>query len=281
MRTHRDDAHLDDHAPTPAPTAPGRRSLTQTMTAREDRAAPRLPSGARELELVQRKITRGADVDASTIAEQAERGVATPSSRLPHLDRVQASFGSFDVGSIEAHTGDTAARSATSMGARAYATGNHVVLGDGADLHTVAHEAAHVAQQRAGVARKSDAPGDEWERHADLVADRVVAGRSAEDLIGALSGLGASTSVQRKILSDGEPVSGKLGELGKADRKRADDELDLARAKIGKGVDEDRLLGRWAALAKGKKEYDLDTKGMVAAGLVLSYVKSAKSATGA
>jgi hypothetical protein len=80
------------------------------------------------------------------------------------------------------------------MGAQAYTTGDHVVLGDAADLHTVAHEAAHVVQQRGGVqlAGGVGQAGDPYEQHADAVADRVVRGESAEDLLSAHPG-GAST----------------------------------------------------------------------------------------
>jgi hypothetical protein len=85
---------------------------------------------------------------------------------------------------------------------RAFATGNHVVLGGSADLHTVAHEAAHVVQQRGGVHLRGGvgAAGDSYERHADAVADRVVAGQSAEDLLdaGGASGSDGSHAVQRK-----------------------------------------------------------------------------------
>ncbi len=75
---------------------------------------------------------------------------------------------------------------ARDMGAQAYATGNHVVLGDRADLHTVAHEAAHVVQQRGGVQLKGGVgdAGDAYERQADEAADRVVRGESAEDVLG-------------------------------------------------------------------------------------------------
>ena len=86
------------------------------------------------------------------------------------------------------------------MGADAYATGSHVVLGDRADLYTVAHEAAHVVQQRDGVQLKGGvgAAGDAYERHADAVAHRVVAGESAEDLLDGGSASGATPAVQRK-----------------------------------------------------------------------------------
>jgi hypothetical protein len=53
---------------------------------------------------------------------------------------------------------------------------DHVVLGAGADLHTVAHEEAHVVQQRSGVQLKGGVGevGDAYEQQADEVADRVV-----------------------------------------------------------------------------------------------------------
>jgi len=82
------------------------------------------------------------------------------------------------------------------MGASAYATAGRVVLSDrGRDLHTVAHEAAHVIQQRGGVALKGGVgeAGDAFERHADAVADKVVAGESAERLLDSMSGSGSSS----------------------------------------------------------------------------------------
>jgi hypothetical protein len=49
--------------------------------------------------------------------------------------------------------GETAGRT----GARAYTSGNHVVIGDGgADKHTVAHELTHVIQQRQGPVAGAD-----------------------------------------------------------------------------------------------------------------------------
>src|SRR3954471_21779834 len=121
----------------------------------------------------------------ATVHAAASRGAAAPTSPLPFSDTLQRAFGRHDVSSIRAHTGAEAAASAHAMGADAYATGDHVVLGRGADLHTVAHEAAHVAQQRGGVQLKGGvgAAGDAYERHADAVADRVVAGQSAENLL--------------------------------------------------------------------------------------------------
>jgi hypothetical protein len=141
--------------------------------------------------------------DESAVHAAAQRGVTTPASRLPFSDTIQRAFCRHDVSSIQAHTGSDAAASAQTMGADAYATGDHVVLGRRADLHTAAHEAAHVVQQRGGVQLKGGvgAAGDPYERHADAVADRVVAGASAEHLLDQTAGggaHGATHAVQRK-----------------------------------------------------------------------------------
>ncbi|MEO7733105.1 MAG: DUF4157 domain-containing protein, partial [Kofleriaceae bacterium] len=132
---------------------------------------------------VQRMATGPAADDSARAA--AAHGTTTPSTTLPYLDQVQRAFGGHDISKIRAHVGPEAAASARDMGAHAYATGDHVVLGERADLHTVAHEAAHVVQQRSGVHLKGGVGqvGDAHEQHADAVADRVVAGQSASDLL--------------------------------------------------------------------------------------------------
>jgi hypothetical protein len=139
--------------------------------------------------------------DDAAVHAAAERGAATPASRLPFLEAIQRSFGRHDVSGVQAHRGGEAEAAAGAMGADAYATRDHVVLGRGSDLHTVAHEAAHVVQQRGGVQLKGGvgAAGDPYERHADAVADRVVAGESAEHLLDAAPGGGSGgPAVQRQ-----------------------------------------------------------------------------------
>lgn len=86
------------------------------------------------------------------------------------------------------------------MGAEAFATGNHVAFASPPDLHTAAHEAAHVVQQRAGVHLKGGVGeiGDTYERNADEVADRVVQGQSAHDLLPAPVASGTAPVVQRQ-----------------------------------------------------------------------------------
>jgi hypothetical protein len=165
-------------------TAPGKRTLVEVLG----------PAGS--------SASRGDSTEAAVRAA-ASQGVATPVSPLPFADTIQRALGRHNVSSIQAHTGRDAAASARAMGAEAYATGDHVVLGGGTDLH-VAHEAAHVVQRRGSVQFKGGAgvADDTYERHADAVADRVVAGRSAEDLLegGAIGGV--APAVQRKESQD-------------------------------------------------------------------------------
>ncbi len=118
-------------------------------------------------------------------AALAASGTAGSRESLPHLAAIQRSFGTHDVGGIVAHTDRAAAGAAMAMGATAFATGNHVAFAGAPDLHTAAHEAAHVVQQRQGVHLYGGVGevGDGYERHADAVADRVVAGKSAQDLL--------------------------------------------------------------------------------------------------
>jgi len=133
---------------------------------------------------VQRDATAAVE-DPAQVHAAAARGTATPATRLPHADQIQRAFGRHDISGIQAHVGGEATESARDMGAQAYAMGDHVVLAPGADLHTVAHEAAHVVQQRGGVHLKGGvgAVGDRYEQHADAVADLVVSGRSAEAML--------------------------------------------------------------------------------------------------
>src|SRR5262249_35088265 len=67
------------------------------------------------------------------------------------------------------------------------------------DLRTAAHEAAHVVQQRRGVSVTDGVgqAGDAYERHADQVADRVVAGASTEALLDAAPQRAATRVVQK------------------------------------------------------------------------------------
>ncbi|MER7665857.1 DUF4157 domain-containing protein [Streptomyces sp. NPDC096193] len=103
---------------------------------------------------------------------------------MPVRQEMESRFGT-DFSGVRLHTGAEAARSARAIGARAYTSGSHVVLGDsGRDKHTLAHELTHVIQQRQGPVsgtghadglRLSD-PGDHFEREAESIARQVLSG---------------------------------------------------------------------------------------------------------
>ncbi|MFH8801195.1 DUF4157 domain-containing protein [Streptomyces sp. NPDC017936] len=124
-----------------------------------------------------------------------------------------------DFSGVRLHTGAAAARSARAIGARAYTSGSHVVLGDGgADKHTLAHELTHVVQQRQGPVAGTDHgnglrvsdPSDRFEREAEANAHRVMAGpapvQRAEEDTAAPASSGAAV-IQRKGT---EELSGQL-----------------------------------------------------------------------
>ncbi len=146
---------------------------------------------------VQRK---GGAEDTDAVHAAAAHGVASGGGSLPFGSQIQQSFGRHDVGSIQAHTGGAAKEASSAMGASAYASGDHVAFGDAPDLHTAAHEAAHVVQQRAGVSLQGGVgkSGDSYEQHADAVADAVVQGKSAEPILDQMAGGGGDKGVQRR-----------------------------------------------------------------------------------
>ncbi|MFD5514244.1 DUF4157 domain-containing protein [Streptomyces sp. NPDC127051] len=90
-----------------------------------------------------------------------------------------------DFSDVRIHTGGAARASAADLGARAYTSGSHVVIGDGgADKHTLAHELTHVIQQRKGPVAGTDHgnglrvsdPSDRFEREAEANATRALSG---------------------------------------------------------------------------------------------------------
>ncbi len=142
------------------------------------------------------------------VQSAASEGVAGSGSSLPYLDTIQGSFGRHDVSGVQAHTGSQAAYAAKNIGAKAYATGNDVAFAGSPNLHTAAHEAAHVVQQRGGVSLKGGVgeAGDRYEQHADAVADAVVQGKSAESILDKMAGNAAAVQQKKKVQRKKNPV---------------------------------------------------------------------------
>ncbi|MFD9290745.1 DUF4157 domain-containing protein [Streptomyces sp. NPDC060030] len=123
----------------------------------------------------------GAPVQRSAVHEVL-RGAGSPLA-APLRQEMESRLGQ-DFSDVRVHRGAAAQRSAGEIGARAYTSGHHVVLGaGGGDKHTLAHELTHVIQQRQGPVagtddggglRMSD-PGDRFEREAEANATRVMA----------------------------------------------------------------------------------------------------------
>ncbi|MFI9325565.1 DUF4157 domain-containing protein [Kitasatospora aureofaciens] len=126
-------------------------------------------------------------------AEQAEQAVQrstvqdvmrAPGRPLDHDTRTEMErrLGA-DFSDVRIHTDAAARASAAEVGARAYTSGHHVVIGDGGgDKHTLAHELTHVIQQRQGPVAGTDNgtglkvsdPSDRFEREAEANAIRVM-----------------------------------------------------------------------------------------------------------
>ena len=188
--------------------------------------------------------------DPASVHRTADMGVSGGGSALPHGDRIQAAFGAHDVSGIRAHTDGAASEASERMGAEAYATGDHIAFRGQPTLHTAAHEAAHVVQQRAGVHLKGGVgeEGDEHERHADDVADLVVAGQSAEALLDHYATPGGAPAAAAHA-----PVQGKAVQRA-VKAKKADSE-EVKSLDTLKG-----LFDLFALDAAGKKAFGAQMK---------------------
>lgn len=172
-------------------TVPGKRTLTQMLP--ENSSDERVRA------------------HTESIQDVAAVGVAGAASPLPFAGTIQNAFGRHDVSQVRAAIGGAGGEAAKEIGASAYATGDRVAFAGTPDLHTAAHEAAHVVQQRTGVALKGGVgeAGDPFEQHADHVADLVVAGRSAESALDARShSSGVGDPVQRQTTPAPAPTTG-------------------------------------------------------------------------
>ncbi|MFJ7910175.1 DUF4157 domain-containing protein [Kitasatospora sp. NPDC096204] len=113
---------------------------------------------------------------------------------------MESRFGA-DFTDVRVHDDGAARASAAEIGAHAYTSGSHIVLGDGGgDQHTLAHELTHVIQQRQGSVAGTDNgaglrvsdPSDRFEREAEANATRVMRAKA-----GVMRAPAGETAVQR------------------------------------------------------------------------------------
>ncbi|MEU1152883.1 DUF4157 domain-containing protein [Streptomyces sp. NPDC005918] len=123
-----------------------------------------------------------APVQRSAVHETL-RGPGQPMAE-PLRSEMESRLGA-DFSDVRLHTDAAARRSAAGIGARAYTSGNRIVVGEGGtDRHTLAHELTHVIQQRQGPVAGTDHgdglalsdPADRFERAAEENAARVMSG---------------------------------------------------------------------------------------------------------
>ncbi|TNE92568.1 MAG: DUF4157 domain-containing protein [Deltaproteobacteria bacterium] len=144
------------------------------------------------------KFSDGQDTlrDPRATQELAAQATSGSAGKLPYLSQIEKMFGQ-SLGDVKAHVGGEAGKSSEAMGAAAYASGDAIVFRDAnPSLELVAHEAAHLVQQRSGAATGVGKKGDGNEKAADEVADRVKNGESAADLLPQASGPSDSSAVQ-------------------------------------------------------------------------------------
>jgi hypothetical protein len=134
-----------------------------------------------------------------------------PGRRLPAAlqHRFERSLGA-DLSTVRLHTDDAAARSAESLDARAFATGNDIHFGAGQyqpdtqeGLFLIAHEVAHTVQQQGGTPQAQCAraapSGDAAEVEADQAAAAMLGGHAFA--VGAVA-----RGVQRDPAPDTRPI---------------------------------------------------------------------------
>ncbi|MBV7248291.1 DUF4157 domain-containing protein [Streptomyces sp. MW-W600-10] len=201
------------------------------------------------------------------------RGAGRPLDSATRTD-MESRLGA-DFSDVRIHNNAAAKASAAEIGARAYTSGSHVVIGNGgADKHTLAHELTHVIQQRQGQVAGTDNgrglrvsdPSDRFEREAEANARRVMSGPAAagpdvQRAVSTRSPGAAAPAVQRTVqdrLTDAywaDQAAGKKAVKAptKASGGRRGDEILQV---VGPG-----LIEELAALCAGKSEEELNAMG--------------------
>lgn len=234
----------------PGRKTPGgaRRAAGPEAGAARQSAARVPPLTATVLEAVQRSagnaaVNRMLSEDESPVQRHAAHEVLRSAGKPldePVRTEMEARLGT-DFSDVRLHTDEVARRSAAELGARAWTSGNHVVIGNGGgDSHTLAHELAHVVQQRQGPVAGTDNgaglsvsdPSDRFEREAEATATRVMsrpaAGLPAAQAAPAAPAGAAGPFVQRGLLGFEVEVDKRVKGQG-GEKLRGDTDLATSR----------------------------------------------------
>jgi hypothetical protein len=187
-----------------------------------------------------------------------------------------------DFSDVRIHNDSAAKASAAEVGARAYTSGSHVVIGDGgADKHTLAHELTHVIQQRQGPVAATDNgsglkvsdPSDRFEREAEANATRVM----------------SSAPVQRagqEHAQDGAAAAGSAAQAGTPQTAAVQRIIRITPGMYERGLDSDALTLPqlkeyffFAVRDDAMRAAKVQGKGSPIANALKAVVNSLKSAT--
>lgn len=164
--------------------------------------------------------TAGADSSAARAGVDAALASAGQPLQPAARQHLEQRFGR-DFAHVRVHADSAAAASARSLGAQAYATGEHLVFGAGryaphtrGGLWLLAHELAHTVQQRLGgsaQAQAFDEAGvaaheDPGETAADRAADAVLSGGAMPALAPAAGGLQCRKVTKVDTVDDAEKL---------------------------------------------------------------------------
>jgi hypothetical protein len=205
------------------------------------------------------RVPPAANPGKRTLTEELGGGDRLPDAPRARFER---SLGR-DLSGVRMHTGDAAAERADRVDARAFATGQHVVVGKGEHrpdddkwLRLLAHEVAHTAQQPSAAPAGELAttqPGDGAERNADAAASAMLAGKPAQ-----VSAQPASIARKTKDESADEPPSAPAPAASGGDGAAAAKDKDKDKDKDN---NKDEPIGELSAERTGQEPDEGDDVG--------------------
>lgn len=154
--------------------------------------------------------------DFSSIPVRSDRADGFPGQRGRPLDLAargyfESRFGQ-DFSQVRIYSDGAAARSASALGARAYTVGEAIIFNEAeyspeslSDRHLLAHELAHVVQQRRGGAPVPVTGNPNLETAAQSAADQVARGSSVE--VTGVSAIGIARQAQGRGRKAPPPAS--------------------------------------------------------------------------
>lgn len=155
-------------------------------------------------EIAANLTTDASPVSPSQVSQIATDGLSGSGEPLPQLPTLQQAFGGIDLSSIRVHRGDQAKIATDKLSAQAFTRGEHIALSGQPSLQDLAHETAHVVQQRyasSGLPAGLSDSSHPMEKQADSIANHVAQGGSALPILTALplSPLGSPTTHSHQL----------------------------------------------------------------------------------